>query len=199
MESGGLNSKIGDGHLCPDLPREIRMIPYVLKIPLKLPCFVDMSLISSKQGYQSGEIVMMSWRMGRKPVFDFMFSMGGMYCDLPLHAFHLKGPSGSISLNLVPTHQLKHYPDNFWTGVYPSMLGGTYTIFGKGGRIHFLNAKYLLSCELDKNNDLFHFMSIGSGYIGMFANQYVMRGLHLNPPKFNTLNTDYSQICQTST
>lgn len=133
---------------------------------------------------------MLSWRKGRLPVFDCLVRGCGIFCDLPLKAFRLEPDPGEMP-NLVPKKPLTYYPDEVWTGVYPCLEGQVLTVFD-GSKPLFVNVTYLLSLELDRNNDLFHFLRVGSG-VGMFANQQVMIGRHTTRPAWKPLGKDYSK------
>ena len=163
-----------------------------IKVPLNLPCYVDTGFFTDAVGLKPGVLVMVTWRPSRCPVFDAVVDNQGLFCDLPLRAFLLEPKAGVAMPNLVPKRALLRYPDNSWTGVYPCFEGKSLTVFGEGGR-YFVGASYLFSMELDRNNDLFHFLKIGPG-IGMFPNHQVMIGKHTKTPSWKPLTRDYSLL-----
>ena len=165
----------------------------ILKVPLDFEVYVDVSLFSNAKGVLPGSIVMMSWREGRVPVFDVLVRGSGLFCDLPLSAFTFDPQGSRGSFNLVPQRSLDHYPETTWVGSYPCYEGKEFSVFGRSGRLNFIHTKYLFSFELDRNNDLYHFLRVGD-HIGMFANQYVLMGLHKKRPRWHALLQDYSKV-----
>ena len=140
---------------------------------------------------------MLTWRAGRLPVFDFLTDDGGMFCDLPLSAFHTRGdiPLNQILPNIVPSKPIAHLEDVFWVGTYPALLGlkkQCCTIFGVVEATK-PDWTYLFSIELDLNNDLYHFLESPEGFLAMVPNAHTMFRPSSNRPNWRRLPKDFSR------
>lgn len=176
-----------------------------MKIPLNITCFCDTSLFSKVNSeFLPGKIIMLSWREGRLPVFDFLFDRGGLYCDLPISCFNLKGPSFVSTLTndqipfLSPQIPLVAFPDSFWIGEYEPLKEKPHTAFYGPNKILSHNATYLVSLELDKNYELYHFIALESGALAMVPNNTLMMGYHTSQPAWGSLQRDFSLVPRTS-
>ncbi len=178
------------------------------KLNLHLPALLEQRYLYNHEShlgeYVAGEVVSMTAHPGKRPTFDFLVAGKGLFCDLPIYAFHTRRPAHPELGHSDAERQidedalnLEHCPEQVeavYAFTYEALLEATCSVFQRGtAQVLTHEARYKTSVEFPHGNALWHIIEV-AGRLGLVANQLMLVGPHTSRPDSKRLERDYSAL-----